>query len=261
MVTVLKLGGSVLTDKARRETVDQDALDRAASLLGDWHDAGSRPSRTTNDVADGPADLVVVHGGGSFGHHHADAHEVSDTVGSHSVGAVEDVHGAMCRFNGTVVDSLRQAEIPAVPVHPFSAGSRDASGNLTMPSHQLSTMLSEGFVPVLHGDLVVHAGEGVSVLSGDELVVSLASSLSADRVGVCSTVAGVLDADGQVIPVVESLDDVVDALSGSDTTDVTGGMAGKVRSLLDLSAPATIFDLDGLERFLAGDSPGTEVRG
>jgi len=42
---------------------------------------------------------------------------------------------------------------------------------------------------------------------------------------------------------------------------VTGGMAGKVRMLLELSAPAYVFDLAALPAFLAGESPGTEIRG
>mgnify|MGYP000209319331 CR=1 FL=1 len=42
---------------------------------------------------------------------------------------------------------------------------------------------------------------------------------------------------------------------------VTGGMAGKVRTLLDLSVPAHVFGPEGLEEFLDGGSPGTLVAG
>ncbi|MFW6045379.1 MAG: acetylglutamate kinase, partial [Natronomonas sp.] len=59
MTTVLKLGGSVITDKTEPETVDHSSLRTAAVAIG-----------TTDD-------LVVVHGGGSFGHHHAAAHGVT----------------------------------------------------------------------------------------------------------------------------------------------------------------------------------------
>ena len=38
MTTVLKLGGSVVTEKARPETVDDDALARAAAALTDSED-------------------------------------------------------------------------------------------------------------------------------------------------------------------------------------------------------------------------------
>ncbi|MGM0372404.1 MAG: isopentenyl phosphate kinase, partial [Halobacteriota archaeon] len=41
----------------------------------------------------------------------------------------------------------------------------------------------------------------------------------------------------------------------------TGGMAGKVRALLDLDTPARIFDPDGLAAFLDSGTPGTRIDG
>ena len=241
MTTVLKLGGSVVTDKTDPETVDEAALDRAAEALA------------------GRDDIVVVHGGGSFGHHHADRHGVSRTAGTRDPEAIRAIHGAMKRLNAAVVDALAGVDVPALPVHPMSAADRDGSGDLALPTGGVETMLEEGFVPVLHGDGVIHADEGVTVLSGDELVVALADALGADRVGVCSAVEGVYDEDGDVIRRIETFDDAADALGGSDATDVSGGMAGKVRALLDLDASAHVFDLDGLAAFLDGDEPGTRI--
>jgi isopentenyl phosphate kinase len=120
-------------------------------------------------------------------------------------------------------------------------------------------MLAEGFVPVLHGDVVVDETAGGTVCSGDTLVVALADALDADRLGVCSTVPGVLDG-GEVVPEITGYEAVADVLGGSDATDVTGGMAGKVRALLDVDGPASIFGLDDLGRFLAAGQPGTTVR-
>ncbi|WP_440008761.1 isopentenyl phosphate kinase [Halomicrococcus sp. SG-WS-1] len=244
-MNVLKLGGSVITEKDRADTLDGEALDRAADAIADA------------DLAD----LVVVHGGGSFGHHHASQHGVSKTEGSSDAGAVVDVHGAMKTLNEFVLARLHDRGVPAVPVHPFSAAHRDADGTLTLPTGQVATMLDEGFVPVLHGDVVAHAGEGVTVVSGDELSVSLARRLDADRVGFCSTVPGVLDANDAVVPSIDDYDEVADVLGDSDATDVTGGMAGKVRALLALETPAAIFGPDDLGAFLSGESPGTRVEG
>jgi isopentenyl phosphate kinase len=130
-----------------------------------------------------------------------------------------------------------------------------------LPTAQVRTLLSEGFVPVLHGDLVAHAGEGATVLSGDELVVELAPAVGADRVGVCSTVPGVLDEVGEVVERIEAFEDVAAALGGSDATDVSGGMAAKVHALLELDARAQVFGPDALADFLAGESPGTTIGG
>jgi isopentenyl phosphate kinase len=241
MTTVLKLGGSVVTEKDVPRTVDEAALETAAAALADRED------------------LVVVHGGGSFGHHHADRHGVTTTEGTHDPAAIGDIHGAMTRLNATVVEVLADAGVPALPVHPMSVGYRDADGTLTFPTGQVRAMLSEGFVPVLHGDGVLHAGRGASVLSGDEIVVRLAEALDADRVGVCSSVPGVSDATGDVIDTITAFEDVGAALGDSEATDVSGGMAGKVRELLKLDAPAHVFGLAGLEAFLEGGAPGTRI--
>lgn len=243
MTTILKLGGSVITEKDVPETVDDEALDQAVAAIAE---------------AD-TDDLVIVHGGGSFGHHHASRHGISTTAGSDDAVAALEIHGAMKRLNDAVLNRLHEAGVPALPVHPFSTAHRDRAGTLFLEMQSVRTMLSEGFVPVLHGDLVAHQGEGVTVVSGDELVVSLAEGLDADRLGLCSSVPGVLDDDGDVIPKITSFDAVSDVLGGSDSPDVTGGMAGKVASLLELSLPAAIFSVDDLPAFLADEQPGTRV--
>ncbi|MFB6095887.1 MAG: isopentenyl phosphate kinase [Haloferacaceae archaeon] len=248
MTTVLKLGGSVVTEKDRRETLDGEALAAAADAVADA-------------LAGDLEDLVLVHGGGSFGHHYAEEHGVSTTRGSHDAGAVLEIHGAMQTLNSFVLSRLHERDVPALPVHSLSAAHRDADGHLAHPSAQVRTMLGEGFVPVLHGDVVAHAGEGATVLSGDEIVASLADSLDAERVGLCSTVPGVLDESGDVVPEIESFEDVAAALGGSDATDVSGGMAEKVRTLLSLPGTSYVFGPDDLRAFLEGESPGTRIEG
>ena len=246
---VLKLGGSLITEKDRPETLDDDALAAACDAIADA-------------IADGSVDrLIVVHGGGSFGHHHASEHGVSTSTGTRDPAAVMDVHGAMTTLNRAVLDRLHDRDVPAVPVHPLSLSSRPdgVAGGLDLPLSSTETLLGEGFVPVLHGDGIATADEGITVVSGDELVVELATGLGARRVGVCSTVSGVLDADGAVIPVIDSFDAVADALGASDATDVSGGMAAKVRELLALDAPAYVFGGAELSSFLRGEAAGTRI--
>ncbi|WP_411963834.1 isopentenyl phosphate kinase [Haloferax sp. YSMS24] len=245
-LVVLKLGGSVVTDKDEPETVDDDGLAAAADAVATLAESGQ---------------VVVVHGGGSFGHHHAADHGVSSETGTHDASGVRAIHDAMKRLNDAVLDALSERGVAALPVHPLSAGAREEDGSLTLPLAATETMLAEGFVPVLHGDVIAHAGEGATIVSGDDLVVSLASGLGADRVGLCSTVPGVLDTDGEVIPEITAFEDAAAALGGSESTDVTGGMAAKVRKLLALGAPAHVFGPDGLSAFVAGEAPGTVIRG
>lgn len=239
---VLKLGGSVITEKASVETLNEMALDRATRILAEVDDR-----------------LVVVHGAGSFGHHYADQHGVTRTTGSRDAIAAYEIHTAMRRLNDAVVSRFHRDGIPALPVHPLSVGSRDEAGELLFPVNAVQTLLGEGFVPVLHGDAISQAGAGVTILSGDEVLVELSRQLAVSRIGVCTGVPGVLDEEGRVIDRIGAFSEVADVLGASDTTDVTGGMAAKVKALLDAEAAAWIFDLDGLSGFFAGGSPGTLI--
>lgn len=242
MTVVIKLGGSVITVKDRPETVDESALDRAVEA-----------------VAGVDGELVLVHGGGGFGHPRAEALGISRTAGSHDAAGLYDVHDAMTRLNAAVLGRLHDRGVPALPLHPLSSVRRGAAGDLELPTAVIDTMLSEGFVPVLHGDVIAHRGVGGTVLSGDELVAAVARAVSAARVGICTGVPGVLDGNGDVIERIESFDAVADVLTETEATDVTGGMAAKVRTLLELGTPAYVFGLVDLPSFVAGGRPGTRI--
>ena len=264
MTTVLKLGGSVITRKEQPETLDRAALTTAAAAIGD---------------ADTER-LVVVHGGGSFGHPHAETHGVSTTTGTDDAAAVTAIHGAMGELNAAVVAAMQAERIPAVPIRPLSAAVVSGDGNHTstespgedpdrsgqrasrvrLATDPIRSLLGDGFVPMLHGDVVATSGEGCTILSGDTLVAVLADRLSAERVGLCTTVPGVFDTDGAVLEEITARDAVEDALGGAETTDVTGGMATKVDRLLGLEAPASVFGLDALPTFLETGTAGTVVR-
>lgn len=243
MTVVVKLGGSVLTDKGSPETIDDERLDRLVETI----------------AASGAEDLAIVHGAGSFGHPHAAERGVSTERGTSDAGDVVTIHRAVRRLNDELVDRLGTAGVPALPVHPLSAAHRDASDELWVPVSAVSTMLAEGFVPVTHGDVIAHAGKGGTIVSGDDLVASLAAGLDADRAGVCSTTPGVLDERGEVVAEIRDFEEVRDLLGASGETDVTGGMAGKVRALLGVDAPAWIFGPDGLAAFLRGEPTGTRI--
>jgi len=242
VTTVLKLGGSVVTAKDEPETVDRGALADAADAVADAED-----------------ELIIVHGGGSFGHPHAAAHGVTDTEGTHDATGIREIHDAMGELNSAVVEALQDRGVSALPVRPLSVASRDGDGTTTFPGEPIVTMLGEEFIPVAHGDIVVQAEEGATILSGDEIVTRLARELDADRVGVCSAVPGVLDDSGRVIDRISDFETVASALGDSEATDVTGGMAGKVRALLELETPASVFGPAELGAFLSGDRPGTLV--
>ena len=106
--------------------------------------------------------------------------------------------------------------------------------------------------------------KGVSVVSGDQLGSYLGRAFRFSRIGLATDVPGVLSGD-RVIPVLtpENVHHV--QLGSSRHTDVTGGMEGKIRELLELAqtgTPSAIFHVQQTGAFLQGKPHGgTVVRG
>src|SRR3989337_3329869 len=102
---VLKIGGSVITDKngdlaAKTEVINRLAEEVAKANL---------------------KNLIVVHGGGSFGHPTAQKHGIKEglKMDSQKVGFAE-THHVMTVLNGLVMDALVWHNVPAVSVTPSS---------------------------------------------------------------------------------------------------------------------------------------------
>ena len=92
-----------------------------------------------------------------------------------------------------------------------------------------------GIVPVLFGDAVLDRKRGFSILSGDQLAVRLAMELDANSLVFGVDVDGVFTSNPKLAPKARLIDRLpLEKLRGmveigrALTTDVTGGMLGKV---------------------------------
>jgi isopentenyl phosphate kinase len=103
----------------------------------------------------------------------------------------------------------------------------------------LKKMLKIGFVPVLYGDAVLDSKKGFAILSGDQIVSSLATKLGAARIIMGADVDGLYTADPKADSsarliehvTLEELKSLKHKIEGSKATDVTGGMLGKVQEI------------------------------
>ncbi|WP_292518126.1 isopentenyl phosphate kinase [Methanoculleus sp.] len=245
---ILKLGGSVITDKSGDCAIDHTRLRGIAADL-----ATRRASA-----------LVLVHGAGSCGHPEARRYHINDGLTRENVPGVYHTHAAVSRLNAAVVDALRDAGVEAVGIHPLDLALAEGGRLASLETRHIAEMTEHGIVPVLHGDVVMDRLQGSCIVSGDQLVTRLAVALSSRRVGLATDVPGVLQ-NGVVVPridrsVMETLD-----IGGSSNTDVTGGMRGKIAELLALADAGTeshIFHVSKVGRFLDGTGhDGTTITG
>ncbi len=245
---LLKLGGSVVTDKAADGTIRSDEIERISEII-----AGREG-----------ISLVIVHGAGSCGHPEASRYQVSSGVSAENREGIFITHMAVRRLNDHIVRVLRNAGVEAVGVQPLSACVADKGRLISCEYRQLECMLGLGIVPVLHGDMVMDCTSGACVVSGDQLVRVLSISLGMQRIGLATDVPGVFS-DGSVLPEITPGMAGTLMLGDSTHTDVTRGMRGKVEELCQLAEvgiPSDIFHVSRIGDFLdAMPHGGTRVRG
>jgi isopentenyl phosphate kinase len=245
---MLKLGGSVITDKSAHCTANRDQLATIARSI----------ARARTDG------MVVVHGAGSCGHPEAKRYNLDVGAVTGQTEGIFVTHRAVSRLNEEVVATLRGQGVAAIGVHPLHTAIADNGRLVAFECRHLETMLDLGMVPVIHGDVVMDLSKGACIVSGDQLVRYLAVGLSISRVGLATDVPGVLDGERVVSEITR---DTMPALriGNSMHTDVTGGMRGKINELLELSdagVGSAIFHVSRVADFLAGASHGgTTVRG
>jgi isopentenyl phosphate kinase len=204
---ILKLGGSVITDKSGELAAKTEDINRIAEEI----------KRANID------NLIIIHGGGSFGHPTAEKWNLKEGFKepAQKLGFAE-THHVMTVLNGLVMDALIWHEIPAV-----------SYGNL-------EKMMEMEFTPMLYGDAVLDNKIGFTVLSGDQLAAYLAVKLKAEKIIFGVDTDGLYEADPKVDSTakpylklnLEQLKRVQAKIGKAQTKDVTGGMAGKIAELI-----------------------------
>ncbi|HZD44226.1 MAG TPA: isopentenyl phosphate kinase [Methanomicrobiales archaeon] len=246
-VVLLKLGGSVITHKGGECRIDEERLSEIAGVIS----------------ACKKQDLLIVHGAGSCGHPEAKRYAMDRGLTKDNREGIYHIHRAVQRLNDAVVACLQGAGVNAVGLPPLGAAVARNGRLVSYDMEPARMMLQEGIVPVLHGDVVMDADMGASIISGDQILVHVAITLKAAKVGLATDVAGVLDG-GRVIPKIGPATVASLPIGNSSHTDVTGGMKGKVAELIRLAeetgAESHIFHAARIGDFLKGaDHGGTVV--
>ncbi len=257
---ILKIGGSVLTDRAvERPAVRTRLLGSIArEVAAAWQAGGFR--------------LVVVHGAGSFGHP-----IVKRTGIDRGIRCAEDrlAFGETQRLqtvlNGIVVGSLVRAGLPAFPFQASASAVLEAGRIRSFALAPVLELLQWGMVPVLNGVPAADTAQGCSILSGDVLAGYLASALEAEVVLHGTNVRGVFTADPArdpkacFLPEIDLRDPagLPHGVGGSAATDVTGGMRNKLEEIARAGVLCQVYDatVEGnTRRALLGEVVGTLVR-
>lgn len=259
MLTFLKLGGSLITDKKvergfRREVMERLAAEIASAL------------QEHPDLR-----LLIGHGSGSFGHFVASRHKTIQGVHTpEEWQAFAEVATVAAELNYLVAGTLHKAGVPTWRIQPSASAVSHNGELIAMNLLPVQRALEHCLVPLVYGDVCLDEIRGGTITSTEKIFFYLASQLPVDRIVLLGEVQGVLDVDRQVIPQITpaNLDSILDALGGSSGVDVTGGMETKVQDMLELARQnpnLTIRIMSGLQEGLvyktlvSGATPGTLI--
>jgi len=218
---IIKIGGSVITDKTKECTFKTETMDKLAE-----------------NIKKANKQIIIVHGAGSFGHILAKEYELNQGYKRlEQIKGFSLTHEKVQALNSLVLKSLQKNDIHAVSISPHSS--------ITLNNHQIKKMnykifeeyLKKNFTPVTFGDVTLDKTLGFSICSGDLLVEVLSKYFKPEKVVFIIDEDGIFTAnpkiDKKALLIQEtSLKELETFTTSADNhADVTGGMAGKIQTI------------------------------
>ena len=230
-LTIIKLGGSLLTDKSIPYTANDEVITSVAKELKECIDLGLIE------------DLIIVHGVGSFGHVPVLKHKLHLGFQSpNQLIAMSQTQHEMNEYRLRLTKKMIENGIPVNLLHPSSFCTSVKMKITVSFLDAVKGYFSIGMVPLMGGDMIFDSKMGFSVGGGDQLMVLLAKQLSADNVLFVSDVDGVYSADpkqnenAEFFPKIhlDILHEIIEKTESSPLKDVSGAMKGKLQAILSL---------------------------
>ena len=263
MITFLKLGGSLITEKNKPQTIRTETIQRIAIEI----------KTALNDNPE--IKLLLGHGSGSFGHIPAQRYKTRDGVHSSEEWlGFSEVSAMAATLNRQVTAILRNCGLPVISFSPMSAVKTDnkkiAEWDVTSIFHSLQNHL----IPMIYGDTVFDASLGGTIVSTEELFSELAKqSAESSRILLAGLEKGVWQDYPQKEILIKNMNvrdfqiSNFEYIMQSEFPDVTGGMQSKVNlmGLLlteEIIKEAQIFsgEIPGnISDAILGKNPGTRL--
>ena len=155
---LIKLGGSIITNKEKSLTARKSTIDKIAKSL-----------RKLNEA------FVVVHGGGSFGHYWSVKYNMHTRPARYSQHGVAVVKNSMVSLNKIILDSFLKNRLNpyCLPPTDFMAGDRPVIKKIK----EIEKIAKSNLVPVTFGDALWYGKKKSYILSGDKIMTILAKTL------------------------------------------------------------------------------------
>lgn len=230
-LVLVKLGGSVITDKLRPFTARPAVIRQLAQELKEALTA--RPGLR----------VLLGHGSGSFGHVPALKYHVRQGIapdgewwGFAETGVIA------AQLNRIVTDGFLAAGVPIWGAQPSASAHCKGGQLISMAVGPIREALRRGLVPLVYGDVAFDELQGCTIVSTEELFSFLARKMRVRRMVMVGEVDGVYERDPLADPTAARIPRITPVsyarlraqLGGSHAVDVTGGMLTKVQAMVSL---------------------------
>ncbi len=231
---ILKLGGAAITDKNKKNTLKTDVIYSVLEQIVDFH-----------------SEILLVHGAGSFGHVDAKKyllrHGINDSISLDE----QRIGVSRIKSNLKILDTEINNIAIELGINPFTLSISsmmlsDGDDDEKLYLDALDQCIAMKFMPILCGDMVFDMKTGFRVVSGDRIIKLLAERYKDKDLTVIfgTDIDGLYNKnpnefkDARLIERIEydKLDELIIKAGDSAGVDVTGGMAGKLQQIKDISS-------------------------
>jgi isopentenyl phosphate kinase len=230
--TVLKMGGSLITKKDEPLSINRESISKVAQAISSFR--FRFPHRR----------LILVHGGGSFGHYYAKKFGVSTISKRASPFQVSKIAESMIRLHTFVLEEFLRRGIPCMSVMAHELVSEKSSLS-KWGANRIEQLMRSGLVPMTFGNVGTF-GPSAYIISGDKLCELFAESLPVGRMIFAMDVDGIYQSsemDGDILRTIGVKDRIQ---ANPRRYDVTGGVASKISLGLRIARRGTqVFYVNG----------------
>lgn len=230
-VTLIKLGGAIITNKDIPMSLRHEVLTRLVSEI-------AQARKENPDML-----FVVGHGSGSFAHVPASKYKTMEGfINEESVLGMAIVSDSAAQLNRIVVHEFLKADVPAVSLLPSQClvtRSRKADSFFI---EIFEEYIKHGLFPITYGDVLIDRSQGCTIWSTEEVLSFFAQKFNekgwkVKQITHVTEADGVLNGNGQLIPELSSHNwpDVQQVITHTKGFDVTGGMGMKIQESLQLA--------------------------
>ena len=211
---LIKLGGSVITNKQRPLSARRKAIEKVIMALR---------------KVDEP--VIIVHGGGSYGHYWSVRYDMHTKEKRYDPIGVATVKNSMIELDRIILDIMLKGRMApySLPPTDFMAAARPIPGKV----REMAKIARSGMVPVTFGDALWHGRNKTYILSGDRIMTHLAKILR-PRLSIFALNEDGLYSDMGSKRLIAEIGGQR-PLIAQNGMDVTGGMARKVQEATRIS--------------------------